>query len=413
MDKQREKLIREAQLRARAMHANENHKLKEFMKSTTDSKYIESMIVNVEHKDSDLIYSDLGNNGLRNLGNTCYMNTILQCIRHTKMLNSQLFRPAVFKAIRRNLSMSRVPNQQLAMLLNYMKVLITIWENNNGVLSPVCFKALISKLYSQFRGHDQHDAHECLTVILNSFHESLARDVVYKMSGNVVHELDKQVKNAHEHWAEHYKNKHSVVLDIFSGQMQTKTQCIVCNHISDKYDPFMAIDLPLPKDISAISPVSYTLYDCLSNYVEPQQFSKDNLYKCEKCNKRSQAYQIHSVWTLPNVLIIKFNCFKYQVVHGQYMQTKISDFIHYPIDSLDLSKYVSSPLNESTTYDLYAVGCHVGRDMLSGHYYAYTKHPVSGEWYKYDDNYAQKVRNLQNIVTNDAYILFYQRRSVK
>jgi len=89
---------------------------------------------------------------------------------------------------------------------------------------------------------------------------------------------------------------------------------------------------------------------------------------------------------------------------------KIGDFIHYPLTDLDLSKYVSSPLNEQTKYDLYGVVCHEGTPDF-GHYYSYCYNPLKGNWFFYNDGNVHQVSNKDQVITNSAYILFYQKKT--
>ncbi len=395
---------------ASAKHMEYLAKLEAFIQKTNDSDFIKSQIANVLQDNLMDIYSKMaGNNGLRNLGNTCYMNSIIQCLRHAVPLNQYLFGDKIKGVLAKNQMNGTVPNQQIALLINYIKIVSTLWEHSDGVLSPVSFKALFSHIYSQFRGYEQHDSHEYLTVILNSLHETLARNVRYKITGTVQNDLDKHIQNAHEQWAHHYRNRHSAILDIFSGQLQTKTVCPHCEEVSYKYDPVMAMDIPLPPRATQMAPVSRTLYDCFNTFIEPRQLDEDNKYHCEKCGTKAQAYQVHSVWTLPNILIIKLNRFKYEVRGGYYMQTKLDDFIHYPMQDLNLDKYISSPLNDVTKYKLFAVSCHIG-SAGGGHYYSYALNQVTDKWFLYDDDNVHEIEDPNDVITDNAYILFYQKQ---
>ena len=64
-------------------------------------------------------------------------------------------------------------------------------------------------------------------------------------------------------------------------------------------------------------------------------------------------------------------------------------------------------------YDLYAVCYHQGDTLETGHYTAACRNPFDHNWYKFDDQKVTKVDNEhinEEIVNNEAYILFYQRR---
>ena len=387
-------------------------RLETFIQKSQESNFIKLQIKNIEDENIAKIYNKrAGSSGLQNLGNSCYLNAVLQCLRHTMILNHYLFGSKLCGVLLRNQASASIENEKIALLINYMKISSTLWDHDDGILTPMSLKSIFGFIYEQFNGNDQHDAHECLVTLLNCFHDTLSRNVKYKITGEVINDLDKHIKQAHEDWEKHYKKRHSAILDIFSGQLQIKTICSNCQKISSVYDPIMVLDLPLPNNISHIAPVSYTLSECLNNYVQPEQLTLDNLYKCEHCKQQSQAYRINSIWTLPNVLIIKLSRFHFSFINQTYRMNKITDFIHYPIHDLDVSKYVSSPLNEQTKYDLYGVICHEGCANI-GHYYSYCFNSLKGKWFVYNDHNVNEVEDINTIITSSAYILFYQKNNI-
>lgn len=386
--------------------------LETFIKKTNEDDFIINQINNTLEGNLTDIYAKMaGDSGIRNLGNTCYFNSILQCLRHAMPLNQYLFGPKIKNVLLRNQQNHSVPNRTIALLINYVKVVSTLWENSNGILSPISLKHLFGLIYPQFSGIDQHDAHECLVTLLMSLHDTLSRNVKYTFEGQIITDLDKHIKKAHKDWEAHYKNRHSIILDIFSGQQQTKTLCPNCEHISYRYDPFVDFNVPLPhNDTSFGSPASYTLYDCLGQFTKINKLDIDNLYHCDKCNSNSQATQIHSIWKLPNVLTIKLNRFKYTVQNGKYSQDKINDFVFYPLNDLDMSKYISSPIDTNTRYKLFGISCHRGSPDM-GHYYSYCLNQIKNQWYMFNDDSASEVLDYDDLVTDDAYILFYQKQT--
>ena len=81
-----------------------------------------------------------------------------------------------------------------------------------------------------------------------------------------------------------------------------------------------------------------------------------------------------------------------------------------------MSRSLSQPpvgSNESSKgfyqYDLYAVCNHHGSDLQGGHYTATCRNPTDGQWYLFDDNHVQKLDSEREVVSDEAYILFYQR----
>ncbi len=76
-----------------------------------------------------------------------------------------------------------------------------------------------------------------------------------------------------------------------------------------------------------------------------------------------------------------------------------------------MTPYVSKLQRDKPIYDLFAVANHEGY-MGAGHYYAYTKHRLNQLWYSFDDVSVHKVKREEEVVTPEAYILFYSKMTV-
>lgn len=64
--------------------------------------------------------------------------------------------------------------------------------------------------------------------------------------------------------------------------------------------------------------------------------------------------------------------------------------------------------DETPLYDLYALVNHLGSTATSGHYTACCQ--VDNGWFHFNDYTVQPLAAHQ-VVTNDAYILFYKKRA--
>jgi len=85
--------------------------------------------------------------------------------------------------------------------------------------------------------------------------------------------------------------------------------------------------------------------------------------------------------------------------------------VKFPLKGLDLTPFVHSRTNDSPViYDLFGVANHYGYTAHSGHYTAFCKNPINNNWYNFDDHRVTQISDLQSIVSEDAYVLFYQRR---
>ena len=394
-----------------ARNAEYAGKLKEFVEKSGDPDFIKSQIASLVKTSTNGEFYSKGDVGLENMGNSCYMNAVLQCLRHTHPLNTYILGSRIASVLKRNNETGKIDKigNKTLLLINYIRIVQTAWEHDNSVLTPLSFKALIGSINELFAGFQQHDAHDFLVNLMNNFHEALSRNVQYRISGEIITELDRQITHAHEDWSRHYKDRHSVVLDIFSGQFQTQMTCDVCRQVKYRYDPFMNIDLPIPDGEEKKDADHITLEKCFESYIKPEQLVDSDRLECEKCQIKTKTHKVSTIWTLPNILIVKLNRFKYIVDKGRFISKKINTFVSYKTNEFDLAQYVTSPLNDSTTYDLYSIVCHIG-DAGSGHYYSLCQNPISGKWLCYNDSRISAIDNPMSIITNHAYILFYRRR---
>ena len=87
---------------------------------------------------------------------------------------------------------------------------------------------------------------------------------------------------------------------------------------------------------------------------------------------------------------------------------KIENLVEFPIEGLDLTKYLPKNNKEKYIYDLFAVANHVG-GLHGGHYFAYCKNTKEGEWYEFNDTSVSKIE-VKKVCSDNAYVLFYSRR---
>eukprot|EP01127_Copromyxa_protea_P021549 TRINITY_DN7446_c0_g1_i1.p1 TRINITY_DN7446_c0_g1~~TRINITY_DN7446_c0_g1_i1.p1 ORF type:complete len:619 (-),score=120.15 TRINITY_DN7446_c0_g1_i1:93-1724(-) len=153
-----------------------------------------------------------------------------------------------------------------------------------------------------------------------------------------------------------------------------------------------------------------TLEDCLKDFVKEEILSPEDMWYCPKCKEHRQASKKMDIWRAPKILRIDLK--RFQNMRGFFSQ-KLDTFIEFPIRDLDISQFVSGPSEqEENLYDLYAVSRHLGYSAQSGHYTAYCKNSLDNKWYHFDDERVSVVEE-DKVVTKDAYLLFYKRKSVK
>lgn len=148
-----------------------------------------------------------------------------------------------------------------------------------------------------------------------------------------------------------------------------------------------------------------TLDDCLKAFVSPEQLGKDDEWYCGKCKSFQRATKKFDLWRLPQVLVVHLKRFKY----GQFSRQKVTTYVDFPINGLDLSEYVLPAAlhgQPPPTYDLFAVSDHSG-GMGGGHYMAYARSKTD-EWHCYNDAQVRPCAPGA-CQTAGAYLLFYER----
>ena len=407
-----------------------------------------------------------GQCGLNNLGNTCFMNSILQCVNNIPPLVKHYCDP-------RNkswLSYNNHPvSREFANLVQSMRIYDTV--------RPAALKSAVSKYAPLFGGYGQQDSHEYLTALLDALHQESLTQTEESDSG-----------------------ERSIITDLFQGQMEYTIKCSAasrCQNVTITTDPFLDIPVFIDEamspsssaEIAAVlsneqarrdSDASYHIWPhtmnilccgwilltkcgtllkslftalCWLNYYiimrmwyscdsrskhaifgnfyrrvstftseNPQpcdsvlleQCLKNNIcivertssnstWFCPHCQRNRQLTKENRILSLPQVLIIHLKRFDME----SSSHRKIETFVKYPLE-LNMTKFLSSPtLGEEHVYDLIGVCLHSG-SFERGHYIAYIK-KISG-WYCFNDSFVNSI-SVNDVISRNAYILFYLKRA--
>ena len=218
-------------------------------------------------------------------------------------------------------------------------------------------------------------------------------------------------------WIQYVKNEYSLIKTLFTGMTRMITECKHCSNQSNNFEIFQTLQLSIPTTSNMQQ--QFTLDECMEHYISPEILDKDNMMKCNFCFQKNQSKKHTKIWKTPKILIIHIKRFMVNM-YGQIGQ-KINNMVSYPIENLNISKYVDtlSPdiEMEKTTYNLYAVNCHHNffsgaiNTINSGHYTSLVKNRYNNNWYKFDDNEVNEIYDLSKIENKNAYMLFYYRNN--
>jgi len=151
-----------------------------------------------------------------------------------------------------------------------------------------------------------------------------------------------------------------------------------------------------------------SLDDCFEAFTKEEILRKTEAWYCSKCKKHHQATKKFDLWRLPDILILHLKRFSY----NHLWRDKISTFVDFPVEGLDIKHWVVNKEEKNTTYDLFAVSNHFG-GLGGGHYTAYAKNILDNKWYNLDDSSVTPLGNPNAVRTPAAYVLFYKRRGAR
>tara|TARA_X000000950_G_C13810850_1_gene617564 strand:+ start:175 stop:1173 length:999 start_codon:yes stop_codon:yes gene_type:complete len=329
-------------------------------------------------------YSELGNVGLRNLGNTCYLNSIIQCLSHL----------LVFHPKNKNFMEECQNINNKSLIYEWLILQKYIWSNKsqNVIIEP---KIFISRFIddcnindSFFESFEQNDASEFLIIFLNFLHKSIicGMDIVSK-NKHENSEVQNIIDNSQKCWLRFYKNDYSYIVEKFHSQLLNFTTCTNCGYYTTNHDPIQIITLDIDNETKS-------LYDCLNNYTSEFTLDDNNMWTCDKCKIKVLTKKKTLLWKTSDIIIIclkKFNS---------------SKFIEYP-ENLDLQQYnINFGTTKNNIYTLQSYIVHLGSINI-GHYYSVCKNHVLDNWYKYDDDDITEYSD--NYLNEKPYILFYKR----
>nr|XP_021383642.1 ubiquitin carboxyl-terminal hydrolase 44 isoform X3 [Lonchura striata domestica] len=308
-----------------------------------------------------------GVTGLRNLGNTCYMNSVLQ----------------------------------------------VMWSGKWALVSPFAMLHSVWRLIPAFRGYAQQDAQEFLCELLDKVQQELETTGTRypALIPASQRKLIKQVLN--------------VVNNIFHGQLLSQVTCLACDNKSNTIEPFWDLSLEFPERYHCNGKEMSSQYPCLltemlAKFTETEAL-EGKIYACDQCNTKrrkfsskpvilTEAQKQLMVCRLPQVLRLHLKRFRWS---GRNHREKIG--VHVSFDQmLNMEPYccresLKSLLPDCFIYDLSAVVMHHGKGFGSGHYTAYCYNSEGGFWVHCNDS-KLNMCTMEEVCKAQAYILFYSQR---
>ena len=300
--------------------------------------------------------------GLYNQGNTCYLNSLIQT----------LFMTPEFRKI----------------ILNFE------YNSKIHVEKKDCIPYQLSKLFARLQlKYRNSEETKNLTKSFQWFHneENEQSDIQ-----ELIHILFDALNN-------------NEIYNLFQGDLENIIKCTECENESIHQEKFIDLSIPVKNNNKKIE----SLKQSLEQFFSIEELKDDNLYQCDKCNKKVIGEKYIKIKKIPKILMLALNRFEYDYIHQ--MKKKINT-------KFDFDEKINEINGININYYLYSIIVHCGSAM-GGHYYSLIKSFEDNKWYKFDDNFVFEISNFEefknqisgndsNLNDNTSYILFYKDSSL-
>ncbi|KAL5736725.1 hypothetical protein ACOSP7_031179 [Xanthoceras sorbifolium] len=312
--------------------------------------------------------------GLKNLGNSCYLNSVLQCLTYTPPLANFCLKLQHSSLCDSALDSDRKRDCPFCIL---EKRIVRSLSLDLTLDAPAKIQSCLRIFAEHFRCGRQEDAHEFLRYVIDACH-------------NTCLSLKKLRRKAA---TDPSNGSTSVVKEIFGGALQSQVKCLSCGAESNKVDEIMDISLDIVH--------SGSVKEAMHKFFQPEVLDGNNKYKCDNCKKLVPARKQMSILQAPNILVIQLK--RFEGIFGGKIDKAIA-FEEVLVLSSFMCKSSQDPQPE---YNLFGTIVHSGFSPDSGHYYAYIKDAMC-RWYCCNDSYVS-LSTLQEVLSEKVYILFFSR----
>ena len=331
--------------------------------------------------------------GLTNLGNTCFLNSCVQLLNYTYELAN-----IPSDASSSSSTEDHAVFQEWRELRKFM--MDARGQMSNPTVTPGKFVRTIhdvarTKGRELFTGWAQNDLPEFLLFMIECMHNSRKRTVKMNINGSKESDTDSLALECYKMLKENYeRGDYSEISDIFYGVYVSRlfTPDGTTLH-SNKPESYFILDLPIPTSSQQI-----TLLDCFDVFVGDELLTG---WFNDKTNQSEPVRKNITFWSLPNILVITLKRF------SPDGRNKNGAMVDFPLDNLDLSKYIVGYKASSYKYELFGVANHMG-GIMGGHYTAFVT--INGDkWYCFDDALVTEI-DPRMVVSRSVYCLFYLKK---
>ncbi len=349
--------------------------------------------------------------GLGNLGNTCGINTLVQCIGHATALREWI--KTCYVTNDGSDEMTQKPKtltQELADVIHHL------WTLKNNIM-PHAFVNAFFQHHPMFYRGEQHDLIELWTMMSESIgkeHHTEHHRNSYIYPKAMMEDLLQKDKAYFNMTAKacveiHRNNKENACswTDAVQGVQVSQIECTKCSSIFHNLEPWTVISIDLPGADSGDD--NHNIVKSIERYMETVSVEE---WQCDRCKSKGHGEQTVRFWKLPHVFVVSLKRFEYDVAREAMAKltapVDIPEYLQfYPphVFGIDARSYMVEH-NNRMNYRLCSVGMHHGR-ANHGHYTAIGR--VGDEWFHYDDVNVFPCHPKDFMLNNpNAYMLVFE-----
>jgi ubiquitin C-terminal hydrolase len=377
--------------------------------------------------------------GFLNLGNTCFLNSTLQCLLYlppfSQCLLSLSSAAAPTASEQHGVRNDTPPNGHSVngnknggkpnlgkrithLLRNLFHQVLSGGGGEQAVRHAIAPQGIVRAIPTlgscgslngyKFRLGRQEDAHEFLVHLLDAMNDGELREAG----------INQHASGWRDRLPIPRLDETTFVHRIFGGYLRSQVQCVECRYRSNTYDPFLNLSLEVAgRNCSSLA-------DAISEFSRAETLDKNNRWKCSGCEKKVCATKQLTVFRPPLALCMQLKRFTYGGMGFGLSGGFSKGFLVSGVGGKKITKPIDFPAKmnlplsdgRSCAYSLMGLVIHVGGSASSGHYTAYVKRPNNhgqDQWYEVDDSFVQAVSERTVLQQKDAYLLFYCRQEVK
>ena len=331
--------------------------------------------------------------GLKNVGQICYMNSILQCLLHIPQLNGFFINN--YPEDKNKLKIINKDIETEGRLCEeYHKIVMDIYKQQpkKSFISPKDFNTFLRQINRNF---EEVNIKEFLSYLFQIMHAELNYNEDQKLKN--VPKCNQIIEKESFDFSMAVSNdlNLSIISYLFYGILKSTTICKSCQNTFYNFQYFQTLSFPTFN----FKDNMFNIYRGFKEFIKPNIMSEEDKYYCQICKGLRDMNIINKIYFSPPYLIIHLD-------YGENKKYKPKEV--YFGGQIDISEFMDKYDREpSIQYKLMAVCSHIGKSENSGNYITYCQNNEN-KWYEFNDSSVTEI-TFDKLNSNSPYILIYKK----